>query len=166
MHRKNAGCRYSNLEQAGPVVKALSLWQPWASLWARGRKTYETRSWATDYRGPIAVHAAKRIETNISDALLLICEEEFGDDWPADLPSGALIAICDRVLCLPTDRMYPDPEERAQGNFTHGRFAWDTLNMRELPAPIPWRGMQNLFDIPDHIITGALTPAPSQGSLL
>jgi hypothetical protein len=41
-------------------VKALTLWQPWASLVALGVKSIETRSWSTSYRGPLAVHAAKR----------------------------------------------------------------------------------------------------------
>ena len=42
------------------MAKALTLWQPWASLIALGVKTAETRSWATDYRGPLAIHAAAR----------------------------------------------------------------------------------------------------------
>ena len=41
-------------------MKALTIWQPWASLIAGGAKQYETRSWATQYRGPIAIHAAAR----------------------------------------------------------------------------------------------------------
>ena len=39
-------------------MKALTIWQPWASLIACGAKQYETRSWPTKYRGPIAIHAA------------------------------------------------------------------------------------------------------------
>lgn len=31
-------------------MKAISLWQPWASLMAVGAKRYETRSWGTLYR--------------------------------------------------------------------------------------------------------------------
>jgi len=148
-------------------MKALSLWQPWASLWARGRKQYETRSWSTDHAGPIACHAAKRIETDISDALREICEEEFGGRWHVELPAGALIAVCNRVICKPTEQVHPDDDERAQGNFTPGRFAWDAFNMRELSAPIPWRGMQGLFDIPDDTIAGApVAPMPRQSSLL
>ena len=42
-------------------MKAITLWQPWASLLACGAKEFETRSWATSYRGPIAIHAAARI---------------------------------------------------------------------------------------------------------
>lgn len=41
-------------------MKALTLWQPWASLIALGVKTIETRGWSTNYRGPLAIHAAKR----------------------------------------------------------------------------------------------------------
>lgn len=41
-------------------MKALSLWQPWASLVAIGAKGIDTRGWATRYRGPLAIHAAAR----------------------------------------------------------------------------------------------------------
>ena len=83
------------------------------------------------------------------------------------LPAGALIAVCDKVICKHTRLLHVDAEEREMGNFAPGRFGWDPVNMRELPAPIPWRGMQSLFEVPDHIITLA-TPAisPAQGSLL
>lgn len=46
-------------------MKAISLWQPWASLIACGAKPYETRGWAPP-RGligqTIAIHAAKKID--------------------------------------------------------------------------------------------------------
>lgn len=41
-------------------MKALTIWQSWASLIAVGEKVYETRSWPTKYRGPIAIHAAMK----------------------------------------------------------------------------------------------------------
>lgn len=44
------------------AMKAISLWQPYASLIAWGEKQYETRSWATDYRGEIVIHAGKNRE--------------------------------------------------------------------------------------------------------
>lgn len=46
-------------------MKAISLWQPWASLIACGAKPFETRSWAPprDLIGqPIAIHAAKKVD--------------------------------------------------------------------------------------------------------
>lgn len=40
-------------------MKAITILEPWASLIAFGKKKIETRNWCTDYRGPIAIHAAK-----------------------------------------------------------------------------------------------------------
>ena len=40
-------------------MRALTLTQPWAEAVASGLKVWETRSWQTSYRGPIAIHAAK-----------------------------------------------------------------------------------------------------------
>ena len=41
-------------------MKAISFWQPWASLMAEGAKKIETRKWRTHYRGDIVICAAKR----------------------------------------------------------------------------------------------------------
>lgn len=40
-------------------MKALTLTEPFATLVAIGAKTIETRTWATPYRGPLAIHAGK-----------------------------------------------------------------------------------------------------------
>jgi len=40
-------------------MKALTLFQPWATLVSLGEKKIETRSWQTNYRGPLAIHAGK-----------------------------------------------------------------------------------------------------------
>lgn len=42
-------------------MKALTLHQPWASLISGGQKWIETRSWKTEYRGELAIHAAKDV---------------------------------------------------------------------------------------------------------
>ncbi len=41
-------------------MKAITIHQPWASLIVVGAKRFETRSWETKYRGPIAIHASKQ----------------------------------------------------------------------------------------------------------
>lgn len=46
-------------------MKALSLYQPWATFVALGAKTVETRSWGTRHRGPVAICASKNeVELN------------------------------------------------------------------------------------------------------
>jgi hypothetical protein len=44
----------------GCAVKGLSVKQPWAGFIADGRKTIETRTWKTDYRGPLLICASAR----------------------------------------------------------------------------------------------------------
>lgn len=147
-------------------MKALSLWQPWASLWAIDSKRYETRHWPILYRGPLAIHAAKKLCTDIDEALRAILEDEFGGHWAVDLPRGAIIATCELVDCLPTATLIMiKPEERAQGNFTPGRYAYEAQNKQMLKAPIPFRGMQGLFTVPDELLGAEPPPAP-QGTLL
>jgi hypothetical protein len=51
-------------------VKAISLWQPWASLIACEAKPFETRDWAPPREligQPIAIHAAKKVDRDAVD---------------------------------------------------------------------------------------------------
>lgn len=103
-------------------MKAISLHQPWASAVACGSKLIETRSWKTSYRGPLAIHAAKRC--NKMELLSFHCccwnwtgalwKIDFGtkpglskeaSDAPAEskLPFGAVIAVCNLADCRPTE---------------------------------------------------------------
>ncbi len=90
-------------------MKAITVWQPWATLLACGAKKYETRSWPTKYRGPIAIHAAKKNPMSLKDILYgdtamkmhYILAREFGSsqgDWD-DLPLGAIIATAELANC-------------------------------------------------------------------
>src|SRR5690349_2810871 len=45
-----------------PEIRGLSLWEPWAFLMAVDEKRFETRSWATPYRGTVAIHASKNLD--------------------------------------------------------------------------------------------------------
>jgi activating signal cointegrator 1 len=100
-------------------VKALSLWQPWASLIALRVKTVETRSWRTSYRGPLAIHATKRVPWKSSAdegerAAAMTGEiprplweamrahvDEYPLLWAARLPRGVIVATCQLVDVLP-----------------------------------------------------------------
>ena len=55
----SGGSRREN-RYGGKRMKALTIWQPWAGAAAAGIKHNETRSWYTNYRGPLAIHAAKQ----------------------------------------------------------------------------------------------------------
>lgn len=128
------------------TIKAISLWQPWASLMAAGFKLHETRHWSTDYRGPIAIHAVKTLD--LAGAPDQLCRSAFGAAWMAELPLGAVVAI-GRLRGV---RHASDIEDRttradrAAGNFAIGRFAWEIDQLRALGAPIPLVGRQALFN--------------------
>ena len=79
-------------------MKAITIWQPWASLLATGAKLYETRGWATKYRGPIAIHAATKDPMRIphTEELRRIVAGLGIDPW-RDLPRGAIIATAELV---------------------------------------------------------------------
>ena len=83
-------------------MKALTIWQPWASLIAGGAKQYETRSWATKYRGPIAIHVAARYirKWDLPAGLARVVDAEMAagrcPKW-GDMPFGAVIATAELV---------------------------------------------------------------------
>lgn len=159
-------------------MKCLSLWQPWATLMAIGAKRIETRSWETMHRGPLAIHAAKKRNRELSE---MCGTDPFASALsPAgmgthDLPFGAIVCVLNVTACLRTidlpswivkhteglssevrARYALSVNERDFGDYSPGRFAWLTSNVRKLATPIPFRGAQGLFDIQDNVV--AISP--------
>jgi len=138
-------------------MKTITLWQPWASLLALGYKTVETRSWPTNHRGLLAIHAAGRpcdpqifYQYPFQRVFLL---PEVGIAHPSDLPLGAILAIVDLTGVTPGEELAPPGRtptvgwlQLAFGDFTPGRFAWLLKDRRPLDVPIPARGKQGLWD--------------------
>src|SRR5579859_5567435 len=85
--------RVQDLFQETRPIKAISLWEPWASLVARGVKRHETRHWSTDYRGPIAICAAKTLDR--AGAPDRLCQSALGIHWWTDRPAGAVLAVAE-----------------------------------------------------------------------
>ena len=150
-------------------MKALTLTQPWATLVAIGAKQWETRSWETPYRGPLAIHAAKGWT---SADRRLVREDQFfglalalaGIIDPEQLPRGAVVAMVDLVSVRFTGQLspgnsWPQPwiaelgdDERHVGNYSPRRYGWKLSNVRRLREPIPARGALGLWDLalPDN----------------
>ncbi len=103
-------------------MKAITLYEPYATLVALEQKKFETRPWSTRYRGPLAIHAAKAIpgwakdtlRTNRCRAVLAGCGVRIGplarpENW---LPLGKVVAVCELVECialLPPGHHWLDP---------------------------------------------------------
>lgn len=148
-------------------MKALSLWQPWASLVMSGRKRYETRSWATAYRGPLLIHAAKSRE-GLEDCYGELAEALKSEGIQFnDLPFGAILGAVELVGCVATEgpttaQMLADrPEEEVVGNFGPNRFAWELRVIQRFTPTIPYKGSQGLFFIPGSVVSP--TPSSEEG---
>ncbi|MDP2210240.1 MAG: ASCH domain-containing protein [Candidatus Aquicultor sp.] len=132
-------------------MKALTILQPWATLIAIGEKRFETRSWKTNYRGPLAIHAGKS-----TDYLHLCNEEPFRTALSKVgllLPLGAVIATTTVACCLSTEEVFARAvseeipyQEIDFGCYGFSRCALGLCNTKELPKPIPARGQQGLWN--------------------
>ncbi len=138
-------------------MKCLSVCQPWATLLALGAKRYETRSWATSYRGPIAIHASKTFK----EAARRLCEEDpfrtflhrAGYRRTTDLPLGAVIGTAELIGCVATvDVRDADAHELRFGDFRPGRWAWALANAARLDQPVPFGGRLGVFEVPDDLL--------------
>src|SRR5271169_5575743 len=99
-------------------MKALSLIQPWALAIMLGYKKIETRSWKTDYRGRIAIHASKRFSKD--DQEFMRHEHALGREYPLEIPLGAIIGFATLVRCERTEhwRTIVDELEESYGDYS------------------------------------------------
>lgn len=151
-------------------MKALTVYQPWASLISMGLKTVETRGWKTNYRGPLAIHAAKRLWPQAGVELLN--NERVLEAWRhasgAEMqkawhlwPHGAIVATCRLAYCreipdwpalyvydvrMKAEVRIEESLEGLLGDFTPGRFIWVLENIQPLIKPIPAMGRQGMWE--------------------
>ena len=56
-------------------MKTLTVRQPWAELIVSGRRPFEIRTWKTDHKGWMLIHAARKIDEEACRRLELSCAE-------------------------------------------------------------------------------------------
>jgi hypothetical protein len=142
-------------------LKALTLWQPWASLVALGEKQIETRCWDTKYRGELAIHAsanlppaylgrsrfAPEFTDEVADALN--CRRDSVDSAIKQLPRASVLCI---VKVLGTEAITEGlrhvlcQRELIFGNYEDGRYAWFLELVEKFEEPIPAKGNRMLWN--------------------
>ena len=75
-------------------MKVITIKQPFASLIASNIKKYEFRTWKTNYRGKILIHAAKTVDNNAMKKF---------EKYNLDYPTGCIIAIASITDCIKVD---------------------------------------------------------------
>jgi hypothetical protein len=134
------------------AMRALSLWQPVASLIAHGEITVETRSWSTT-PGPLLIAAGKSRK---------------GMEWchypafaqamkrcglvEAELPLGVVVAQVEVLEVRSTDDWQPEPGSKTDrlGDFSPGLYAFILGNVQRLREPVALTGYQKVFTVPEE----------------
>jgi hypothetical protein len=149
-------------------VRAISLHQPHAAFIQYGLKPFETRSWATDYRGPLLIHAAKRLMTDRDSqfAAQIFYEISETEAWWEDFPifHGGFVCVVDVTDCFMGHLVVEAPEGRAYsnllGNFNRGSFAWQLDEVKRFQTPVPARGRQRFWNHEINLNEHELIPEP------
>lgn len=140
-------------------MRCLTVRQPWASLIISGAKRVENRTWTTNYRGPLAIHAGAN--RDVTGAVKWLTENEL--PAPSDPPYGAILGVVNLIDVIRSD----DAEGLARhgltaDKFVEGPFCWVLSNPRPLEAPLPYTGQLGLFSLPAEVVL----PGDTQRRLL
>ncbi|MBP7583460.1 MAG: ASCH domain-containing protein [Spirochaetes bacterium] len=122
-------------------MKAISIRQPWAELIIRGIKDVENRSWFTEHRGLLAIHAARTFYFNLDNKAEREEWEELRDEYGLDkdkLVYGALVGTVEVV----------EVTKQVKSKWhVQGSWGWYVTNAKRLEKPVPVRGMPGLFEV-------------------
>jgi hypothetical protein len=144
-------------------MKALTLTQPWASLMAtmapdgKPWKTIETRSWSTNYRGEMVIHASRTCLSD--DQWTELMRGSLKWDPSLRLPAGEGLCVVRLVGVVKTTEMHkaefilghkPNAREIPFGNYQPNRFAWLTEYVRPILEPQLISGRLGLWDWEKH----------------
>ncbi len=132
-------------------MKCLSIKNPWAWMIINGKKTMEIRTWKTDYRGRILIHAGLKYDSNFFT---------FDHGFPTDFEYGSIIGCADLVHVKELDFIqYANSSEQHQipiyvknykfpGNLTPPKkcYGWILKDVIKYDDPIPYKGQLGLFN--------------------
>lgn len=134
-------------------MKALTIQQPWASMIASGEKWVENRTWRTNYRGPMAIHAGLGSK--------YLKKKEL-----ADYDTGSVVAVAwlSASFNLSIAKSLDWSGSRQEGcsytfgeiiahKYSEGPVCWVLEAVTKLSKPIPCKGAQGLWVLPAEIET-------------
>jgi len=127
-------------------MKVLSIKEPYATLIMMKEKQIETRSFKTNYRGELYIHASGKTLT----------KEALNDSYVRKLIEG-LTFHCGNIICKATlkdcvymdeafmDQIKKNPKEYRLGVYEVGRYAWILEDIQRID-PIPAKGRLNIWN--------------------
>ena len=135
-----------------PGLRALTLYAPQAWGVSALLKSVENRRWRTNHRGPLAIHAGAKVpkmDKGWQD-VILPNGERCGDAYAF----GAIVAVVDVLDCVGLDDLPTAYHEAGDPAFDPcGPWCFILGNVRRLARPVPCSGKQNLWRVPDTVVT-------------
>ncbi len=121
-------------------MKALSIRQPWATLIVTGHKKIENRTWSTNHRGLILIHASKAFDYEgwewiRRNEVLNITES----DNLLSAPRGGIVGIAKLVNVLKPDKGEPNMFRDMN------QYSWVLEDAKPLRFQ-PYKGKLGLFE--------------------
>ena len=125
-------------------MKVLSIKEPFDTLIKDGVKRYETRSWKTNYRGEIYIHASIGLSTSLN-------KEKGMFYLKSDIKPGYILCRCNLVDCILMDEDFinyieTETTEKDYGDYRLGRYAWELEVLEVLETPILAKGRLGIWN--------------------
>ena len=137
-------CPHNRYGIAG--MKVLSVIMPWPWLILKWKKDVENRSWRTNYRGRILIHASKKPDPDhmgkLGNIIGPITAEKL-KEW-AEINKkwcGHIVGSVELVDCV---------QHSASPWAEPGMWHWVLKNPKLFKEPIPARGMQGLWEYKEY----------------
>lgn len=133
-------------------MKVLSIKEPYATLIMTKDKQIETRSFKTNYRGELYIHASGKT----------LSKEAWNNHdlkkWMENRTFNFGYIICKATLkdCIYMDEDFieqikKNPKEYQLGLYEVGRYAWILENIEPIPK-IPAKGRLNIWNYKENIV--------------
>ena len=119
-----------------PFMKALSIRQPWAWLIVNGYKDIENRTWSTDFRGRVYVHAGRKIKSGDFPEQRNYIKQS-GILLPEEPPLGAIVGEVTITDCVDT----------SSSPWFCGPYGFILSSPVAYKDPIPYRGQLGFFQV-------------------
>ncbi len=153
-------------------MRGLTFWRPW--LWAilhappETQKDIENRPWepwASILGERIALHSGRHYEDDDATEILATCGVPFGAGFPSRFEDEGIVGVARVSGCLSRFEDVPVTQRK----WWRGPFAWTLVDKQALPDPIPFKGKQGLWLVPEEIereiqiqlVNAAAPPPPS-----
>lgn len=128
-------------------MKVLSITEPFATLIMEKKKTIETRSWKTNYRGKLFIHASSTKipkEWKNNNKLMNLVENK-------EMNYGKIVCSCELVDCVYMNKEFikkikQNKQEYLCGIYEKGRYAWILENIEVINSAKKVKGHLGIWN--------------------